>query len=243
MAESQHIEREFKEWWSPSLGRDMELIRYGYSGTPILAFPGNEGRYYDWENHGLTDALDVQLKKGYNQLITIDSVDKESLLNKNVEPEIRIGRYKQYLSYVVEEVIPNIYDQTQYRFLIVTGFNMGALHAMNLALHHPRKVNKLLAMSGVYSLQSLWEETTDSQTRKYSPLDFVAHPANNEYLSKMGGMDIRLVASRFEPEFDQTEKLSYWFNSRMVAHQFDTWEDEAMKDWQLWGEMLKLHIP
>lgn len=243
MSEPQNIERLFEEWWSPSLGRDMEILRYGYSGTPILGFPGNMGRYYDWENHQLIDALRLQLHKGYNQIFCIDSVDTESVLNTNVDPQARIARYKQYMTYVVEEVIPYIFDKSNYRFLIATGFNTGALHAMNLALQYPDKVNKLVAMSGVFSLGQLTNDPVDKNSMRYSPLEFVAHPSNNEYLSKLGLMDIRLAASRSEPEFDQTEKLSQWLKRRMVTHHYDVWEDESLQDWDLWGEMLKLHIP
>ncbi len=32
------MNREYHKWYSPSLGRDMELLLYGHGGTPMLVF-------------------------------------------------------------------------------------------------------------------------------------------------------------------------------------------------------------
>ena len=46
----------YKEW-SRMLGRDMEFKVYGHAGTPVLALPARGGRFYDWENNGMPDAI------------------------------------------------------------------------------------------------------------------------------------------------------------------------------------------
>ena len=43
------MRRETRLWFSGNLGHDMELIVYGHAGQPLLAFPSQNGRAYDWE--------------------------------------------------------------------------------------------------------------------------------------------------------------------------------------------------
>ena len=46
----------YKEW-STVLGREMEFKVYGHAGVPVLALPARGGRFYDWENNGMPDAI------------------------------------------------------------------------------------------------------------------------------------------------------------------------------------------
>ena len=70
----------YKEW-SRMLGRDMEFKVYGHAGTPVLALPARGGRFYDWENNGMPDAIAPLLNEGKVQLFCADAMDGEGLLN------------------------------------------------------------------------------------------------------------------------------------------------------------------
>ncbi len=140
------MHREYTKWWSPSLGRDMELLTFGHGGTPILAFPSSMGRYFEWEDFGMVEALTPQLENGHNQLICVDSVDAESFYNKDVDPYTRIQRHRQYERYVLDEVVPSIH--ARHGFIITAGASFGAYHALNFVLKQPWHFGKLIAMSG-----------------------------------------------------------------------------------------------
>ena len=62
------MKREHLNWFSPSLGRNMELLAFGHAGVPILTFPSSMGRYFEWEDFKMAEALRHQLENGYNQL-------------------------------------------------------------------------------------------------------------------------------------------------------------------------------
>ena len=70
----------YKEW-STVLGREMEFKVYGHAGVPVLALPARGGRFYDWENNGMPDAIAQLLNEGKVQLFCADAVDGEGLLN------------------------------------------------------------------------------------------------------------------------------------------------------------------
>ncbi|MDX1671890.1 MAG: hypothetical protein R3211_06075, partial [Balneolaceae bacterium] len=95
-----------KSWQSPSLGRDMELLVYGDTGTPVLALPTRGGSCSQWEEEGMIDTLTDQIENGFNQVYCIDSVDDESFFNEKIKPSRRLMRQQQYESYVVDEVVP-----------------------------------------------------------------------------------------------------------------------------------------
>ncbi len=72
------MKREYHRWHSPSLGRDMELLIFGHAGARVLVFPTSQGRFYEWEDRGMTSALGEHLERGWIQLCCVDSVDAES---------------------------------------------------------------------------------------------------------------------------------------------------------------------
>ena len=49
--------REYHKWWSPRLGRDMELLVFGHAGLPTIVFPTSQGRFFEFEDRGMVGAL------------------------------------------------------------------------------------------------------------------------------------------------------------------------------------------
>lgn len=48
---------EYHKEYSRHLGRDMEFKVYGHGGKPVLVFPCQNGRFFDWEGFGMLDTL------------------------------------------------------------------------------------------------------------------------------------------------------------------------------------------
>jgi esterase/lipase superfamily enzyme len=84
----------------------MELLVFGHAGARVLVFPTRQGRFYDYENWRLVEAIRDCIEAGSLQLFCVDSVDSESLYCEHRPPQGRIERHRQYEAYVVEEVVP-----------------------------------------------------------------------------------------------------------------------------------------
>ena len=69
--------RYYKEY-SRYLNRDMEFKVYGHAGRPILIFPCQSGRFFDWEDHNMCNLAAPWIDAGKLQIITADSIDRES---------------------------------------------------------------------------------------------------------------------------------------------------------------------
>ena len=67
----------FKEY-SSCLGRDMEYKVYGHAGKPVLAFPSQDGRFFDFENNGMIGCIEADINDGRIQVFTCDSNDVNS---------------------------------------------------------------------------------------------------------------------------------------------------------------------
>ena len=48
---------EYCKWQSPALGQTMELKVYGFYGKPLLVFPAQGGRFYEFEDFGMISAI------------------------------------------------------------------------------------------------------------------------------------------------------------------------------------------
>ena len=72
------MNREHHRWYSPSLGRDMDLLVFGHAGARLLVFPTSKGKFYEWEDRGMMQAMGESIENGWLQVFCVDSVDEES---------------------------------------------------------------------------------------------------------------------------------------------------------------------
>src|ERR1700737_4784403 len=99
----------------------MELLVFGHAGAKVLVFPTREGRFYDYENWGLVEALRQSIDAGHLRLFCVDGVDSESLYCRAVAPPVRAERHRQYELYILREVIPLMLSENGLPSLIVHG--------------------------------------------------------------------------------------------------------------------------
>ena len=102
------MERDYLKDWSGALERDMEVLRFGRAGVPVLALPTSQGRFYQWEDFGLVGAVADRVDAGQLHVWCVDSVDGESWYAKDRHPRQRLERHLQYERYLVDELMPRI---------------------------------------------------------------------------------------------------------------------------------------
>ena len=69
--------RYYKEY-SRYLNRDMEFKVYGHAGRPILIFPCQSGRFFDWEDRNMCNLAAPWIDAGKLQIIAADSIDRKA---------------------------------------------------------------------------------------------------------------------------------------------------------------------
>ena len=243
-----NVRRQYHHWFSPRLGRSMELLQFGHSGARALVFPTRQGRFYDYEDWGLVNALASTIEAGNLQLYCVDSIDSESLYCGSCHPAHRVARHRQYEAYLRHEVIPLMRSGDPHAFLIAHGCSIGAFHATTLALRHPGLFGKLVALSGRYDLTKavgpfpdLFDGYYDRDVYFYTPTHFLPNLHDHASLQAFRRMEITLSIGNEDPFLDSTLQLSRQMDAHAIGHHLAIWNGEAHRP-RYWRQMVQLYL-
>lgn len=232
----------FKEY-SHCLGRDMEFKVYGHGGKPCLALPCQNGRFFDYESRGLIDSISWYIEQGKIQVICVDSIDGESWSDEHGNPRYRIERQEAYFNYIINEIVPRIYQINNYGYftpIMTYGCSMGAYHAVNFFLRKPDLFDSVLALSGIYKVDFFFKGYSDDLTFLNSPIDsFRAMSLNHYYLDmyRRSKVIICVGQGNWEEECIQnTKELEFQFKAHNCPAWFDYWGHDKPHDWPSWLE-------
>ena len=90
--------------YSPALGRNMEVKRYGHAGRPVLFIPCQNGRFFDFENFHMTDVWAPFIERGDCMVYSTDVIDQETWSDPDGDPAWRIARHEQWMRFLTEEL-------------------------------------------------------------------------------------------------------------------------------------------
>lgn len=234
-----HIEHH--QWFSNHLGHDMHFKVYGHYGQPILVFPAQDGRFHDYEGFKMIEACKDFINGGRVKFICIDSVDWQTWTNKGAHPADRARRHGDYEKYVMNEVVPWVQNNTGISTMWTTGCSMGALHATNFFLKRPDVFDGLIALSGLYSMQSFIGEYGDDNTFYNSPLQYLPNLSDPWYLEHYRRAKIVFAVGQGNWEVEaiaDTQAMQQLLSSKGVPAWFDYWGYDVPHDWTSWRDMM-----
>ncbi|MBL7977499.1 MAG: esterase family protein [Bacteroidetes Order II. Incertae sedis bacterium] len=235
------MHQEYIKWHSASLGRDMEIIRFGHAGTPLLVFPSSMGRYYEWRDFGMMDAMGTQIANGQNQVFCVDSVDRESFYNRNTNPYVRIKRHQQYEQYILNEVVPMIKSTAKHDFIMVSGASFGAYHAADMAFKFPWAFGKLIALSGAFDIKIFMDGFYDDNVYFSNPPDFLSGNLDGDLLNKIRKLHLIFALGEHDPCREANERMSRILHEKGIGHTLEVWEGFG-HDWPWWHKMIVKHL-
>jgi esterase/lipase superfamily enzyme len=226
--------RQYIKQWSPALHRDMEMLRFGERGLPLVAFPTSMGRFYQWEDFGLVDAVRDRIDAGHMQLWCVDSVDSESWYDSDRTPAERVQRAVAYEQYVLHEVRPQLGDVP-----LLVGASFGAFHAALMALRQPGAYRGFVAMSGAFSTGHWLDGYRDSDVYFNDPLMFVPNLEDERYLTPMRAWRWKaIITGRDDSNCGESVALAEGLRGKQVDVRLELWDGWA-HDWPFWKEMLR----
>jgi len=234
------MHREHHRWYSPTLGRDMELLVFGHAGARMLVFPTSMGRFYEWEDQGMLEALRPRIEAGWLQVTCVDSVDAESWYAKWKHPGDRAWRHAQYDAYLRDEVLP-LTARNPNPFLIAAGASFGAYHALAFALRYPQLVGRAIGLSGLYDIREQTDGYSDPTVYAYNPADFVLQEHEPWRLEALRRQEIVLAIGRDDPMRGNNEYFSGRLWAKNIWHALRIWDGWA-HDWPWWREMVVRYV-
>jgi esterase/lipase superfamily enzyme len=240
---------EYHKWWSPNLGQEMELKVYaagaapsGRAGKPVLVFPTQSGRFYEYEDFGMVAACSTSIEAGRIELYTVDSIDNQSWANWNAHPADRARRHNDYDRYIVDEVVPFIRGcgHAREKFLS-TGCSMGGYHSANFFFRHPDVFDALIALSGLMQLRMFIGDYTDDNVYFNTPLAYLPNLNDPWFLDQYRQSRIIVCAGQGPWDEDMladARALQEILAAKDVPCWVDAWGHDVSHDWPWWRRQM-----
>ena len=239
---------EYYKEYSSRLGRDMEFKVYGEGGKPVLAVPCQNGRFFDWEGFGMLETLQDYLEGGRLQLFTVDTIDGETVSNKEGDPYQRARLHEAWFQYVMEELVPRVHQiNGTEQGILSTGFSMGAYHAANFFFRRPDLFDSLISLSGVYDTYDMYGGYMDDVVYTNDPCVSLSNmPEDHPYIKLINSRrsvicvgqgaweDILLAGTRRLDEVLKRKGLKTWV---------DYWGLDVNHDWPWWKKQIRYFLP
>lgn len=232
---------EYHKWYSHQLNRDMEYKIFGHDGHTMIAFPSQDGRYYDFAERGMIHALTPWIESGKLRVVCVDGIDWETWSNTNGDPRWRIEQHERWFWYIIEELLPNI-RRWDGETMMVTGCSMGAFHAANFFFRRPDLFDTLIALSGLYHSNYSFPNYHDNLTYANSPQDFLQNMSEDHpwmQLYRQRKIVVVIGQGRWEEDtLWSTRELDRILAEKHVPAWFDYWGYDSDHDWPWWQRQL-----
>lgn len=237
----------------PLTGHDhgLDLIAYGGGGRPVLVFPSEAGRAWDFENNGMVDAVRPLVDTRRATLYCVDSLDGYTWSDPTAPIEERAARHDLYTSWLVDAVLPFIAgDNGRAADPMALGCSLGAYHAVHFALQRADLVPLAIGFSGNYDV-STWHAWGEAGVATFfaNPAGYVQHLSGDRLDALRARLSILLVVGQGDWEthptgsLPSTRAMADLFHEKGIRCELDLWGHDVSHDWPWWQRQLAHHLP
>ena len=234
-------------WYSERVNRWMRIKIYGHYGVPVICYPCQGKQSDDFYNNGMIDNLADYIDQGKIKLYCLDSNDDETVDYQGWDKAHASYMLSQYHEYVVNEVLPFIYDrQGGYCEPFLFGCSMGATHAANHFFRRPDLFSGFLGLSGNYDNKYFFQDYFDENAYNNSPVHYLDNmPNDHPWIEKYNQKTMVIVIGKGAYEY-LVDYSNYWLKEvtdRKGIHiWYNFWDESATHDWPSWKYQARYFI-
>jgi esterase/lipase superfamily enzyme len=236
------MQRDYVEWFSPILGRKMELLWFGHAGLPLLHFPTSMGRFHQAEDFGLVAAIADKIESGASQAVCVDSIDEESWYNRAAHPAARAQRHDQYDQYLRKELLPYISHRSSWSEIAVSGASFGAYHAANFAGRYPESVRKAILFSGMYDIHRFLDGHWDETCYFHCPTAYIPN-MDAEWCHRLSKVAWIIATGEHDSLIEDNRRFSALLSWKGIPNHAEFWGGVFGHDWPWWKDNLRRFLP
>jgi esterase/lipase superfamily enzyme len=224
------------------------VLAYGHWGRPVLVFPAQEGRRYEWEERGMVDALAGLIDGGRVKLYCVDSWDSGAWHDDWLPLEERARRHGHYEWWLLTRLVPFVQADSHTHELIATGASFGAYHSANFCLKRADLFPVAICMSGVYDVAVQGGGERGDAVYFSNPMDYVAN-LNGDHLDWLRRQaSLLLVCGQGQWEdttgaLESTKRFGSLLAAKGIRHEVDLWGQDVPHDWPSWRRQFAHHLP
>ncbi|HEX8178344.1 MAG TPA: alpha/beta hydrolase-fold protein [Pyrinomonadaceae bacterium] len=236
------MNRRITSWYSHNLGMEMPVVAYGHSGYPLLMFPTAAADFLEYERFHLIDAIRHHIDAGRVRAYSINSVNRQALLNEQAHPAYKAEMLTRYDRYITDEVLPLIRNDVGDMGArpVTTGASLGAFLAANTYFKHPDLLRGTIPMSGSYDVRQYFDGYHDENVYFNNPMSYLPNLDDDYYLPRLRQADCIYILTgqgRWEAP-ERSRQLSDALHSKGIPHVLDMWGHDVDHDWPWWRKML-----
>ena len=231
-------------WYSPHVEQNIQLVRWGHMGTPVLLFPTAGGDAEEVERFHLIGAVKPLIDAGRIKVYSIDSVAGKAWISKQHSAEFCSYLQNMFDAMIYREIVPAIRHDCQSPDIeiIATGASIGAFNAVATVCRHPDAFKMAIAMSGTYDLSNYLEGRFIQDFYFASPLHF---------LPGLEGPMLDLLRKRLiimpsgEGDYEdigESWRMAAVLGAKGIPNRVDSWGHEWRHDWGTWRAMLPKYL-
>lgn len=238
------MQREIKSWWSPSVGRQMNVACYGHFGKPVVLFPTGGGDFLDVERFHLVGALAALVDAGRIKVYAVDSTDRQSWTNADVTPAEKARVQARYDRYLAEELVPFVRwhcGGTDQR-LAACGTSIGAYNALNATCKHPEAFDLMVGLSGTYWMDRRMQGQWTDDYYFNQPVQFVPNLPDGPQLAALRRTRFVFGLGQHHENPDYTWRAANTLGAKGIWNRVEVWGGEHGHDWPTWRAMLPMFL-
>jgi len=229
-------------WHSPRLDREVQVVRWGHAGTPVIFFPTAAGDAEEVERFLMLDALAPLVDAGRLRFYSVDSVPGQVWLTEDNTMPNAMKVQHAFDAFIVEELVPAIRTDCGDPDveIIVTGASIGAYNALASICRHPDLFSHAICLSGTFELSKFLQGDMDESWHRASPLHFIPDLAEDDPgLAQLRQRFVLLAhgTGRWESP-EESWSVAACLGGRGIPNRVDEWGEEWDHDWPVWREML-----
>ncbi len=241
------MQRRYETVYSPAIGREMQVLAFGYYGAPLIAFPSGGGQFFDFENNGMIGAVAHLIEAGKVKIYCPEGLDNESWLAQGADLQWRVARHNAYQDFLVSNLVPAIRVdcRSEEARIALVGCSLGAYHAANFALKFPHIFHYALCMSGRYDLEAVVGVSDSEDIYFNNPLAYLYNLHGNELQHVRDNTHLALVCGQGAWEekcLAETHRLADLLSEKGVSHERDIWGHDVEHHWNWWRKQIVYHL-
>jgi esterase/lipase superfamily enzyme len=231
-------------WYSPHIEQEVQLVRWGEIGTPVLLFPTAGGDAEEVERFHLIRMLEPLMDAGRIKVYSTDSVAGKAWISGQHSAEYCSKLQNLFDAFIYKEVAPAIRKDCDSSAIeiVTTGASIGAFNAVATVCRHPDAFKLAIAMSGTFDLSKYLEGRSNQDFYFSSPL---------HYLPDLEGEQLELLRKRLillptgEGDYEdigESWRLAKVLGAKGIPNRVDPWGTEYDHNWVTWREMLPKYL-
>ncbi len=230
-------------WYSERMNLEIDVVRWGTFGTPLLLFPTAGGDAEEIERFHLIDALAPLITSGRIKVYSCDSLAGRAML------EQKPARYcawllNQFQLFIRHEMVPAIHTDCNTKDLevIVTGSSIGAFNSLAVLCRYPDVFSTAICMSGTYDMQRFLTGDLGEDFYYSSPLHFLPG-LKGEQLETLRKRFVLLASGQGRAEnIGESWRVADALGRQGIPNRVDPWGEEWNHDWPTWRRMLPQYL-